>query len=158
MEKSQPAGQVILKELPKVCTNDYVNALILNESGQALVFEEPKLAGAGVHWHLLGRCLSPDTDPFTVVQQELLQKTGYETTVWSYLGSHIMAPDRPVGVGYFFCARQARRTITRQLETPASGTIKWVPLKDLRYALLDGRIAVISHALTASLAFLTILK
>lgn len=33
---------------------------------------------------------------------------------------------------------------------------KWVPLTDLRYALLDGRIAIVSHALTVSLALLTL--
>ena len=32
--------------------------------------------------------------------------------------------------------------------------IKWVSRKDLKYALLDGRIGVMSYAMTASLALL----
>lgn len=158
MEKLQQPIPLLIDEPPSVCTKDYVNALIINEAGHALVFEESIQNNSKVHWHMLDQYLNREVDPFLTIQQALLQKTGYETAVWSYLGSHMMATDRPAGIGYFFCAQQARRTAARQLAAPEAITVKWVSLKDLRYALIDGRIATMSHALTVSLAMLTLLK
>ena len=158
MEKSLQPNNVLLQKLPRICASDYVNALVLNESGQALVFEEMGHEGTRIHWHMLNHCLTAHTDPLTAVQQALLQTTGYETGIWSYLGSHMMAADHPVGINYFFCAQQARRATTTQHNGPSATTIKWVSLQDLRYALLDGRIAMMNHALTVSLAMLTILR
>ena len=117
---------------------------------------------SGVCWQMMGGYLESDEDPFTAVQQTLLAETGYQTNNWAYLGSHVTEANQRVGAGYFFCAQQARQVVATE-NPDCKGTvnayaIKWVPLIDLRYALLDGRIMVLSHALTVSLALLTVVK
>lgn len=156
METVELALPMPIQEIPAICQQDYVNALVLNSSGQALVFETPRQTGTGVYWHVLSHLLSCGTDPFTAVQNALLHQTGFQTNHWSYLGSHIMAADRPTGASYFFCAQKVQHETAPQLNQDASSMAKWVPLTDLRYALLDGRIAIVSHALTVSLALLTL--
>ncbi len=126
-----------------------------------MVWEQQK-PGGGTCWQVMERLLLPDEDPFTAVQQELLAQTGRQTGQWAYLGSHTVDTNQPIGVGYFFCAQQTREIVQGAPDQPTpNGELpcrKWIPLTDLRYALLDGRLAVTRHALTVSLALLTILK
>ena len=136
---------------------DYVNALVLNAVGEALVFEVEK-PGSGVYWQLLHRTLQPKEDPFTAVQQQLQQMTGFQPSQWAYLGSHAIEASRLFGMGFLFCAQQAVQVAEPAPNCPDVLTIQWVPLVDLRYGLLDGRISIMSHALTVSLSLLTILK
>ena len=82
MEKLQQPIPLLLDDPPSVCTKDYVNALILNEAGQALVFEKSSPDKSRIHWHMLDQYLTHDADPFALIQQALLQNTGYETAVW----------------------------------------------------------------------------
>jgi ADP-ribose pyrophosphatase len=152
-----PDGQTI-PDWPKIYTNDYVNALILNEANEALVLEGYKHGNGRITWQIMGGYIEPAEDPLTAVQRELLEETGYQTEDWTYLGSYIVDPNRHVGVGHFFCAQKVRLTAEPCHSDLEDFAVKWVPLKELRYALLDGRIAAISHAITVSLALLTILK
>lgn len=138
-------------------TIDYVNALVVNEAKQALVLEAEK-TGGGLCWLMIGRYLQPDEDPFTAVQQKLLELTGYQTRQWAYLGSHGVSESQLLGVGSLFCAQRAHQVATPCPEAQLPYIVKWVPLTDLRYALLDGRITTMSHALTVSLSLLTVLK
>lgn len=161
MKQLHPIEGSIAPELPPICQQDYIVALVLNEAGEAMVWERQK-PGGGVYWQMLERFLCPDEDPFTAVQQELLTQAGRQTGEWAYLGSHVTDTSQTVGVGYYFCARQARAVSPVAPVQPAPDgellQLKWVPVTDLRYALLDGRLAMTNHALTVALALLTILK
>jgi hypothetical protein len=156
MEKVSQVVNTPVEKSPKPRALDYVNAVILNEAKQALVFELPRRAGAGVEWQVLSHELPVDSDPFTAVQTALLHKIGYQTSHWSYLGSHVMAKEHPAGAGYFFCAQQAHLVAAPQPNGTSPAIIRWVSLTDLRYALLDGRIPSVTHALTVSLTFLAL--
>jgi ADP-ribose pyrophosphatase len=165
--KVQNSSDVIIQEshLPSanepagfwsgVRTNDYVNALVLNESGEALVLPMLHHQSGRVSWQLVGGDIEPGEDPLTAVQRLLHREAGCETHDWTYLSSYLTDINLHVGVGHFFCAQKARPAADG---TPAVLNAEWIPLKELRYALLDGRIASISHATTISLALLTILK
>jgi len=161
MKHPHQTDRPVTLELPPICVQDYIIALVLNKANEAMVWEKQKPNG-GTYWQVMERQLQRDEDPFTAVQQELLAQAGCQTDQWAYLGSHVMDTSKSVGVGYFFCAQQACGTIPVALEQQAPDGevlyLKWVPLTDLRYALLDGRLAMTSHALTVSLALLTILK
>ena len=161
MKQPHQTDRLIMLEMPPICLQDYVIALVLNEAGEAMVWERQRPDG-GTHWQMMERYLQCDEDPFTAVQQELLAQTGRQTGEWAYLGSHVIDTSQPVGVGYFFCAQQTCAIIPVAQERQAPNgellCLKWVPLTDLRYALLDGRLAMTNHALTVSLSLLTILK
>lgn len=161
MEQVHHPDGLITPDWPPIYLQDYMIALVLNEAREAMVLERQK-PGGGAYWQMMERYLKPDEDPFNAVQQELLTKTGRQTGQWSYLGSHVVDTSQPVGVGYFFCALQTRQVMeVEQKHYAHDGAglcLKWVSLNDLRYALLDGRLAMSNHALTVSLSFLTVLK
>lgn len=138
---------------------DYVNVLVLNQQNEALILESTKNSDGGLAWQIVSSPFDKSDDPLTAVQQYLLNQTGYHTNDWSYLGSYLLDPDQPTRVGYFFCAQKVQRLhpVTHSF-LEEQFQLRWIPLKELRYALLDGRIPLISHATTISLALLTILR
>lgn len=152
-----PDGEVIV-DWPKVYTKDYVNALVLNEAEEALIIEGYKHGTGWSSWQMLGGYMEDDEDPLTAVQRELLEETGYQSDLWTYLGSFVVDPNRHVGVGHFFCAQRAHQVAEPNHEDLEAFVARWVALQDLRYALLDGRIAAIGHAMNVSLALLTVLN
>lgn len=153
-----PDGQVV-PDWPKIYTHDYVNAVVLNKNNEALILEGYKHGAGRVTWQVVGGYLEPGEDPLTAVQRELLEETGCSTQDWSYLGSFVVDPNRHVGIGHFFCAQNVEITakISGNGDLEAY-ELKWVPLKELRYALLDGRLAAVGYATAVALAFLTIIK
>lgn len=152
-----PDGQNI-PDWPKIYTHDFVNAVIVNEAREALVLEGYKHGTGRICWQMIGGYIEPGEDPLTAVQRELLEETGYHTDEWVYLGSYIVDPNRHIGVGHFFCAQQVRLITEPNHNDLEAFTLKWVSLKELQYALLDGRLAAISYATSVALALLTILK
>lgn len=152
----QPEG-IIFSDASPVDVRNYVNAVIFNARKEALILESLR-PGGGVCWQIFGKFLEPDEDPFTAVQQTVLEQAGFVTSQWSYLGSHSVDGNRQVGVGSLFCGQQVRPADDVPCKVRQTQLLKWVPLTDLRYALLDGRISTMSHALAVSLALLTIIK
>lgn len=151
-----PDGQVV-PEWPKIYTNDYVNAVVFNENNEAMVMEAYKHETGWASWQLPGDYLQEGENPISTIQQTLATETGYHTNHWIYLGSYVVDPNRHVGVGHFFCAlgakvAQSANQLTKNVD------IKWMPLSELRYALLDGRIASLSHAIAVSLSLLTVMQ
>lgn len=135
---------------------DYVNALVLNEAGDALILLVPNPDTGHVSWHLINGQIEAGEDPFTAVQRLLQAETGCQTHDWTYLSSYLTDTDHHGHVQHLFCAQKVKHTAHPTAH--ASAAAKWIPLKELRYGLLDGRINNMSHAITISLAFLTILK
>ncbi|MBX3059835.1 MAG: NUDIX domain-containing protein [Anaerolineae bacterium] len=135
---------------------DYVNALVLNESGEVLILPVLNPHSERMEWQLVSGSVEMGEDPLTAVQRILHTHTGCQTSDWTYLSSYLSDLGCQVGVGHFFCAQKVKQS------TPPAQTMApkphWIPLKELRYALLDGRVASISHAANISLALLTILK
>lgn len=152
-----PDGRTVV-DWPKIYTNDYVNAVVLNGEQEVLIIEGYKHGTGRVCWQIVGGYIETGEDPFSAVQRELLEETGYGTHDWSYLGTYIVDPNRHVGVGHLFCAQNVSLMSAPQHDDLEAFTVKWVPLKEVRYALLDGRLSTLSHATTVALALLTILK
>ncbi len=150
---SLPDGRVIMDWL-KIYTRDYVNALIFNDAGEALILEGYKHGNSQSSWQVVGGYLEADEDPYTAVQRELLEETGYSCDKWLYLGSYTIDANRHVGVGHFFYATGAQRIADPNHDDLETYDIKWVSRKDLKYALIDGRIGVISYATNIALALL----
>lgn len=161
MRQFKQTDVLLAPGVPPIYQRDYIIALVLNEAGEALVWERQK-PGGGACWQMLEQILQAHEDPFTAVQQALLAQTGRQTEQWAYLGSHVVDASQPVGIGYFFCAQKSHEVgaAAQEWQTPDGEPLcpKWVSLTDLRYALLDGRLTVTRHALVVSISLLTILK
>ena len=152
-----PDGQVIM-DWPKIYTRDYVNALVLNDAGEAMIIEGYKHGHGWSSWQVVGGYLEDGEDPYTAVQRELLEETGYSCSNWLYLGSYTVDANRHMGVGHFFYATGAQRTAEPNHDDLEAFVVKWIPVQDLKYALLDGRIGVISYAANVALALLMLEK
>jgi ADP-ribose pyrophosphatase len=145
-----PNGEVI-SDWPKVYSGDFVNAVVLNEQNDVMILEGYKHGLEMSTWQVLGSYLEQDEDPGTAVKQQLLNLTGYESNDWVYLGSFVADANRHGGVGHFFCARGAT-LVQEAADSPNQDVqVRWVSLKELKYALLDGRISGASYALNVAL-------
>lgn len=151
-----PDGQVI-QQWPKIYTNDYVSALVLNSDRNALVLEGYRHGVGWSSWQMVEGLIEANEDPVTAVQRTLLTNTGYQSSAWTYLGSYVVDPNQHIGVGHFFCARSAKLVDTNAPPNQ-SQTLRWVGMDELRFALLDGRIATLRHAIAVSLALLTVIR
>lgn len=154
---SLPTGQVIM-DWPKIFTRDYVNALVLNEAGEAMIIEGYKHGNGWSGWQVVGGYLEDGEDPYSAVQRELLEETGFASDNWYYLGSYTVDANRHVGVGHFFFAMNAQHLAEPNHEDLEEFVIKWVTVKDLKCALVDGRIGTISYAANIALALLMLEK
>ncbi len=133
---------------------DFVNVLVLNEQGQALVFEREGRGPNILTWRLVSESLEDDADPLAAVKQALFRQAGLQSNEWRYLGSYTVGSYLPARVGHFFVAQHAQQIALPNIP----GRARWVTMRDLRYALLDGRLSAISHAMTVSIALLTMLR
>lgn len=149
-----PDGQVI-SDWPKVQGRDMVNAAIFNENGHVMVQETYKHGTGWISWQVVTGYLEEGEDPITAVKREL-EKTGYTSDDWIYIGSFVADAHQHVGVGHFFSTRSIERLPNATAKLDDTKKIKWVSLQELRHALVDGRLATINSAMCISLALLTL--
>ena len=158
MEKVRlPDGRMI-EDWPKIYTRDYINALVVNEAGEALVMVGYKHGIGRSNWQVLAGYMDDGEDPLTAVQRELMEETGFECEEWHFLGSYAVDSNRHIAMGHFFCGLGAKQVASRETDDLEDYTVEWVPLAELKVALQDGRIATGSYALAVSLSLLTVLK
>ncbi len=126
-------------------STEQVYALILNSDGKALVRQVLPSLNASIHWTMLRANLADNQDPVAVARDELFAY-GYESPSWIYLGSFTSSEGR---VFHFLFARDAQKAPCEQC---GKNGVQWVSLRDLRYALLDGRIGQMSDATSVALS------
>lgn len=120
-------------------------ALILNPDGQALVRQSRTNCTVPCYWNMFKVDLPDSHDPLKVAREELFS-LGYESGDWVYLGSYTNAGKEVI---HFLFARNARAA--RSPFTPPKD-VDWVSLRDLRHALIDGRIGQVGDATSIALA------
>lgn len=152
-----PDGRVI-NDWPIVNAHDYVNIVVFDSSEQALILEGYKHGARRTTWQVVGGYLLPGDDPLSAAQRELLQGTGYQSEDWRYLGSFVTEAHRHVGVGHFFLALNVSQVAAPLSNDLESSAIRWVTRQELGYALMDGRIHIISYAMAISLGLMTLQK
>ena len=150
-----PDGRVI-EEWPTVHCRDYVNIVVINTNGEALILEGYKHGVGRNTWQVVGGYLEEDEDPFSAAQRELLEETGLECAHWRHLSSFVIDANRHVGTAHFFLGYG-----TKQVAEIASGdleayTLRWVSPRELKRALWDGRIGVIGYGVNIALALLAL--
>lgn len=135
---------------------DYVNVLALNDRGDAMILQRGNYEGM-FSWQVVGRELREGEDPISASKQALLESTGHSSQDWLYLGSYAdEGSSHENGVGHYFCAQRAQQVAPPAAENPDDLALKWISKRDLKCGLLDGRIAVLSCAMTISMALLTL--
>ena len=148
-----PDGRII-PDWPRVHARDYVNPVVLNDREEALVITGYKHGLGRSSWQVLGGYLEPGEAPMPAAQRELLEETGYYSDEWEHLGSFVVDANRYVGTGHFYLARAARQVALPDNDDLEQYAIHWVSLPELRRALHDGRIAILSYAVNVALGLL----
>jgi ADP-ribose pyrophosphatase len=107
-------------------------------------------------WQVVGGYLEADEEPLLAIQRELLEETGFQAEQWLELGSFVMDANRHVGVGHFFLARNARKVTAPDHDDLEKFNVRWVSLFELKQALFDGRVGIISYAANIALGLLAL--
>jgi ADP-ribose pyrophosphatase len=150
-----PDGRVI-EDWPIVHTRDYVNVVVLNDAGQAMILEGYKHGLGRSSWQVPGGYLKRGEEPLAAAQRELMEEIGYESDDWRSLGSFVIDANRGVGVGHFFLATGAMQVAASTHDDLEGFEVKWVDLAEVKQALMDGRVGIISYAANLALALLTL--
>ncbi len=150
-----PDGQII-PDWPIIQTRNYVNALVVDGAGRAMILEGYKHGHGNSNWQVLGGYLEAGEDPFQAVKRELLEETGYSSDEWRHLGSFTVDANRHVGTGHFFLAQGVHKVAEPDHDDLEEFIIRWVSLADLRQALFDGRVAIASYAINIALGLLAL--
>ena len=101
---------------------------------------------------MVGGYLERGEEPLKAVQRELLEETGYTADDWTELGSFVVDANRHVGVGTFFLARNARRIAEPDHDDLEEFEVRWVSVNEIREALFDGKVGILSYAVNIALA------
>ncbi|GAB4269760.1 MAG: hypothetical protein Kow0080_13690 [Candidatus Promineifilaceae bacterium] len=136
-------------------TQNFAVAVVLNDAHEALVLKKTDDSTELFNWELLMGYMGEQENPLDVMQSRLMTVAGYFSTDWIYLGTFETGSQPQSGVGHFFLAKNAKKLESAQ--SMRGWQVAWVPLKQLKLAILDGRISRLSHAMNVAMAFLTVL-
>ena len=128
----------------------------VNEAGQVMILEGYKHGLGRSAWQTPGGYIEEGEEPLETAKRELLEETGYASDDWRHLGSFVVDANRRVNVGHFFLARAVRQVASPASDDLEESSIRWVAQTEVRVALVDGRVGVISHGVNIALALLVL--
>lgn len=152
-----PNGHII-DGWTRVYARDYVNVVVLNHAGDALVLEGYKHGIGKVSWQVVGGYIEDGEDPIHAAQRELLEEAGYASDDWTPMGSFVVDANRHVGVGHLFLARSACAVAPPTNPDNEEFAYLWVSLDELKSALLSGKFAGMAFAANVALALVYLSK
>lgn len=150
-----PDGTVI-PDWPTVHAGDYVNIFVVNSSGEALILEGYKHGSGRVTWQTVGGYIERGEDPYTAAQRELLEEAGLACRQWRHLSSFVVDANRHVGTGHFFIGYGPESVAAPDSGDLEAYELKWVPIVELKRALWDGRLNVMSYGVNVALALIAL--
>ncbi len=133
---------------------DFATVLPFTEGGRAVLLRQYKHGPRRVSLTLPGGIIEADEEPQNAAQRELYEETGYLAREWTFLGTFIANGNLGGGRGHFFRANGARRVAEPQSGDLEEMEVVLLDVKELRAALFDGRVQVMSSAAGIAMAML----
>lgn len=152
-----PDGRII-PDWPIVHMREYVNAFVMNEADQVLIFEGYKHGPDRSGWQVIGGYVENGETPLEAIQRELLEETGLRSDEWEHLGSYVTDANRKGGLGHFFIARRVQSVGQGQNDENEKSTTKWVSLAEIQAALFDGSFISLTYAVSTALGLIHFLQ
>ncbi len=146
-----PSGRVI-EGWPIVDARSYAIVIAENDAGEILILEGYKHGLGQSSWHMVGGYLDPGEEPLETARRELLEEAAYASDDWQALGSFVVDANRRSSTAHLFLARHAYSVDKHESDDIEQATLQWVSAEEVRKALYDGRIGVISSAMAVALA------
>ena len=144
----------VIENWPWIVTPDYCNVVVETEQGKFLCFRQTKYALQGTSLAPVGGYLEPGENPLAAAQREVLEETGYRAREWIPLGSYIVDANRGAATGYFFLARGAYYTQTRNADDLEEQELLIISRAELKAALAAGEFRVLAWAAIVALGLL----
>lgn len=154
MQTIELADGRLIKDWPIVHALDYVNSVVLNQEGLAMVIDGYKHGIGRPSWQVVGGYLEPDEEPLSAIKRELMEETGYTSENWEYLGSFVVDANRHVGQGHYYLALDAVKAAAPNHSDLEEFSIRWVSLETLEKALTNGQVGIVTYAVNIALALL----
>ncbi|MEK6274858.1 MAG: NUDIX hydrolase [Actinomycetota bacterium] len=130
-------------------------AVIFATAGdRILVQRHYKHGPARVGIHLPAGYLEPGEEPLEAARRELREETGYVSDTWSLIGTFVNDGNRGAGHAHIFRARNARQVAAPSSDDLEEGETALISPNDLRQALREGDVPVLSIAAAIALAAL----
>jgi ADP-ribose pyrophosphatase len=102
-----PDGTII-NDWSWVVTPDFINAVVIDEQDNFVLFRQGKYAYDGMSLAPVGGYIEPGEDPLEAAKREVLEELGYAADQWVDLGSYRVDANRGAGTGYAYLALGAR--------------------------------------------------
>lgn len=146
-----PDGRVI-EGWPIANARDYVMVVAQNEAGQLLILEGYKHGLGRSSWQVVGGYLERGEEPLAAAKRELLEEAGYASEDWQPLSTFVVDANRRMSTAHLFLALSVRPSIKMENDDIEQVALRWVSVAEVRRALYDGRVGIISSAVAIALA------
>lgn len=121
-----------------------VIVLALTADDKFLCFRQTKYAVPGVSLAPVGGMLEPNENPLDAAKRELLEETGYESSDWVSLGSHILDPNRGIATMHLFLALQANQLTEPKSDDLEDQELLFLTRDEIENALDSGEFKVLA--------------
>jgi ADP-ribose pyrophosphatase len=145
-----PDGQQIT-DWTWIKTPNYINVVVLTETGQYLCFRQEKYGFPEPMLALVGGYIEPGEEPLAAAQRELREETGYVSEDWVELGHFLVDPNRGFATGNLFLARNARQVYAPDSDDLEEQELVLLSRPELEQALAKGEFKILAWA--AAVAF-----
>jgi len=134
-----------------VRTPDYINVVVLTDTGEYLCFRQRKYGVPEPMLSLVGGYIKPGEPPLAAAQRELLEETGYVSDDWVTLGQYLVDPNRGVATGNLFLARGAHKAGEIDSDDLEEQEVVMLSRQELEQALAASEFKILAWA--AAVAF-----
>ncbi|MEM7124920.1 MAG: NUDIX hydrolase [Chloroflexota bacterium] len=152
-EVELPDGTII-DDWPWLITPDFINVVLVTESGKFVCFRQTKYAIEGTSLAIVGGYLEPGEDSLAAAKREVLEETGYEAPDWIKLGSFPVDGNRGAGTAHFFLAQNARWVKEINADDLEEQELLLLTREEVGHSLQNGEFKVLPWAAIVALALM----